>query len=126
MTVNARGSLPAAVVHAFTAATDTAPALVTTAADEAPPARPVDLADMLRRYLAEVDAEVLAVTHLSERIDGLVGELNAAREEQSVRLTVLDELQAAVDDPALAAFLTQAIKPRKPRLAEVIPERLAR
>ena len=65
-----------------------------------------------------------AVTALSVRIDALVTELNDLRDQQAKRLIVLDELRASVSDASLGAFLDQAIKPRKTRVREVIPERL--
>jgi len=68
---------------------------------------------------------VRAVTALSERIDALVTELNDVRGQQAKRLLVLDELQGSVTDQSLGAFLNQAIKPRKTRVREVVPERLA-
>lgn len=91
----------------------------------APPAGTTDLAAGLRTYLAAVEAEVVAVSTLSERIDALVSQLNEARDEQAKRLLVLDELRASVTDASLGAFLNQAIKPRKARVREVVPERLA-
>jgi hypothetical protein len=90
----------------------------------APPAGSIDLAGGLRSYLGAVDVEVRAVSALSERIDALVTELNAARDEQAKRLIVLDELRASVSDGSLGAFLDQAIRPRKTRVAEVVPKRL--
>jgi len=107
-----------------------APATPTKAADAAPvevaapPAGTTDLAGGLRSYLGAIDAEVRAVSSLSERIDALVGELNDLRDQQSKRLIVLDELRASVSDASLGAFLDQAIKPRKTRVREVMPERL--
>ena len=131
MTVNARGSLPAETVEAYLAAHGAAE--TSTAAQSTPqpesqstatsPALP-DLAEGMRRLITSIDLEVDAVSALSDSIDGLVGQLNAARQEQAARLTVLDELQAAVDDPSLGAFLQKAIRPRKTRVAEVLPDRL--
>jgi len=74
--------------------------------------------------LSSVEAEVREVSALSERIDKLVSELNAKREDQTKRLLVLDALRGSVDDPGLGGFLDKAIRPRKPRVAEVIPKRL--
>lgn len=91
----------------------------------APPPGSVDLAGGLRAYLSSIEAEVRAVTALSERTDALVTELNDVRDQQAKRLLVLDELQASVTDQSLGAFLNQAIKPRKTRVREVVPERLA-
>lgn len=91
----------------------------------APPAGTTDLAAGLRTYLAAVEAEVRAVSVLSERIDALVSQLNDVRDEQAKRLLVLDELRASVSDASLGAFLNQAIKPRKVRVREVVPDRLA-
>ena len=107
----------------------TAPAAVEAVASvdadvAAPPPGTADLANGLRAYLGAVDVEVRAVTSLSERIDGLVTELNDLRDQQAKRLIVLDELRASVSDASLGAFLDQAIKPRKTRVREVIPERL--
>ncbi|MDQ1689712.1 MAG: Histone H1-like nucleoprotein [Frankiaceae bacterium] len=90
----------------------------------APPAGSADLAGGLRAYLGAVDAEVRAVSALSERIDSLVADLNAARDEQAKRLIVLDELRASVSDGSLGSFLDQAIRPRKTRVVEVVPKRL--
>jgi hypothetical protein len=90
----------------------------------APPAGSVDLAGSLRGLLGSVDAEVRAVSVLSERIDDLVSQLNAAREEQATRLLVLDELRASVQDETLGAFLEKAVRPRRARVVEVFPERL--
>lgn len=83
-----------------------------------------DLAGALRLLLREVDAEVGAVAALSLRIDDLVGQLNDARDEQARRLIVLDTLQASVDDANLGAFLGKTIRPSKPRVVELMPERL--
>lgn len=90
----------------------------------APPPGTIDLAGGLRAYLGSVDVEVRAVSALSERIDALVIELNDLRAQQSKRLVVLDELRASVTDQSLGSFLDQAIKPRKTRAPEVVPERL--
>jgi len=67
---------------------------------------------------------VRAVTALSERIDGLVSELNTVREEQSQRLLALDALRASAQDGGLTSFLDKLIKPRQPRVPEVVPDRL--
>ena len=64
------------------------------------------------------------VSNLSERIDKLVTELNARRDDQTKRLLALDALRASVDDATLGSFLDKAIRPRKPRVTEVIPKRL--
>jgi hypothetical protein len=84
-----------------------------------------DLAGGLRSFLTEIEAEVRAVTGLSERIDGLVAELNAVREEQAQRLLALDALRASADDGGLTSFLDKLIRPRQPRVPEVVPDRLA-
>jgi hypothetical protein len=121
----AKSSRPRAVVPparpaaARPAAADAAPVEVA-----APPPGTSDLAGGLRSYLGAIDAEVRAVSSLSERIDALVTELNDLRDQQSKRLLVLDELRASVSDASLGAFLDQAIKPRKTRVREVVPERL--
>lgn len=115
-----RASVPSArPVVARPAAADPAPVEVS-----APPAGTSDLAGGLRSYLGAIDAEVRAVSSLSERIDALVSELNDLRDQQAKRLIVLDELRASVSDASLGAFLDQAIKPRKTRVREVVPERL--
>ena len=84
----------------------------------------IDLAGGLRQLLSAVESEVREVSALSERIDKLVTELNAKRDDQTKRLLVLDALRGSVDDPGLGGFLDKAIRPRKPRVAEVIPKRL--
>ena len=90
----------------------------------APPAGSTDLAGGLRSLLGAVETEVRAVTALSERIDGLVTQLNAAREEQAKRLITLDALRGAVDDTNLGTFLDKAIRPRRARVEEQFPKRL--
>jgi hypothetical protein len=170
LTINGRGSLPAAVVQAYAAAHPTAskgttvtpPAAKRTArkgpakptakpapasivkARQAAPSAPkplaaapaavtpppaaaagsVDLAGGLRVFLDQVGDEVKAVNTLSARIDELVHDLNGLREEQAIRLIVLDTLKKSVDDDTLSTFLGKAIRPRMPRVEEVIPERL--
>jgi hypothetical protein len=84
----------------------------------------VDLAGGLRSYLDSVETEVRAVSSLSERIDALVAELNDLRDQQATRLLVLDQLRESVSDKTLGAFLDSAIKPRKTRIPEIVPERL--
>jgi hypothetical protein len=74
--------------------------------------------------LGAVETEVREVSALSERIDKLVTELNSRRDDQTKRLLALDALRGSVDDASLGAFLDKAIRPRKPRVAEVIPKRL--
>ena len=90
----------------------------------APAPGSIDLAGGLTSLLASVEAEVRAVSELSQRIDELVSELNTRRDEQTRRLLTLDALRGAVDDSTLGAFLDKAIRPRRPRVAEVIPDRL--
>jgi hypothetical protein len=90
----------------------------------APAPGSIDLAGGLRSLLSAVETEVREVSALSERIDKLVAELNARRDDQTKRLLALDALRASVDDASLGAFLDKAIRPRKPRVAEVIPQRL--
>ena len=96
-----------------------------TAAVNAPPAGSTDLAGGLRSLLGSVETEVRAVSALSERIDGLVTQLNAARDEQAKRLIVLDTLRTSVEDTNLGTFLDKAIRPRRARVDEVIPKRLS-
>jgi hypothetical protein len=85
-----------------------------------------DLAGGLKTLLGSVESEVRAVTALSERIDKLVTELNAAREEQAQRLLALDALRGSARDGGLTSFLDKLIRPRQQRVAEVMPERLSR
>lgn len=84
-----------------------------------------DLAGGLRSFLTAIETEVRAVTALSERIDGLVSELNGVREEQAQRLLALDALRASAEDGGLTSFLDKLIRPRQPRVPEVVPDRLA-
>ena len=83
-----------------------------------------DLAGGLKSFLTAIETEVRAVTALSERIDGLVSELNVVREEQAQRLIALDALRASAEDGGLTSFLDKLIRPRSPRVPEVVPERL--
>ena len=106
-----------------TAAPRATSAAATTAAGAAP-AGSNDLAGSLRTMLGSMDSEIRAVSALSEKIDGLVRQLNDAREEQAKRLLVLDALRTSVEDANLGAFLDKAIRPRKTRVEEVIPKRL--
>jgi hypothetical protein len=83
-----------------------------------------DLAGGLRTLLDSVEGEVRAVTALSEHIDRLVSELNGARAEQAERLLALDALRGSASDGGLTSFLDKLIKPRHPRVTEVVPDRL--
>jgi protoporphyrinogen oxidase len=83
-----------------------------------------DLAGGLRTFLDAIETEVRAVSALSSRVDGLVKELNTVREEQAQRLLALDALRASATDGGLTSYLDKLIRPRLPRVAEVIPERL--
>jgi hypothetical protein len=83
-----------------------------------------DLAGGLKSFLVAIETEVRAVTALSERIDGLVSELNVVREEQAQRLLALDALRASAEDGGLTSFLDKLIRPRSPRVPEVVPDRL--
>src|SRR5436305_2964487 len=83
-----------------------------------------DLAGGLKSFLVAIETEVRAVTTLSERIDGLVSELNVVREEQAQRLLALDALRASAEDGGLTSFLDKLIRPRSPRVPEVVPDRL--
>ncbi len=124
----ARKAAPAKRVGARKATARKAPAsrpAASVAASTAPPAGSTDLAGGLRALLGSVETEVRAVTGLSERIDGLVTQLNAVREEQAKRLIVLDALRGAVDDTNLGTFLDKAIRPRRARVEEVVPKRLS-
>ena len=101
-----------------------APRAASARAVEVGPAGSNDLAGTLRTMLGSMDGEIRAVSALSEKIDGLVRQLNDAREEQAKRLLVLDALRTSVEDANLGAFLDKAIRPRKTRVDEVIPKRL--
>lgn len=83
-----------------------------------------DLAGGLRTLLDLVEAEVRAVNGLSDRTDVLVAELNEVREEHAQRLLALDSLRSSATDSGLSSFLGKLIRPRSPRVAEVVPERL--
>lgn len=107
-----------------TPAANSTAAPASTASSGAPAPGAIDLAGGLRQLLSAVETEVREVSALSERIDKLVTELNARRDDQTKRLLVLDALRASVDDPGLGGFLDKAIRPRKPRVVEVIPKRL--
>lgn len=95
-----------------------------TTATRAAAAGSLDLAGGLRSFLGSIESEVRAVSALSERIDSLVTDLNAARDEQAKRLLVLDALQSSVNDAGLTSFLDKAIRPRRARVQEVVPKRL--
>ncbi len=84
-----------------------------------------DLAGGMRALLVQIEDEVKAVSKLSEQIDDLVARLNTHRDDQAARLLALDALRASVDDAGLSSFLDKAIRPRKTRVPEVIPPRLA-
>ena len=99
-------------------------AAASSSSSSAPAPGSIDLAGGLKSLLSAVETEVREVSALSERIDKLVAELNAKRDDQTKRLLVLDALRASVDDPGLGGFLDKAIRPRKPRVVEVIPKRL--
>ena len=99
-------------------------ATASTGAASSAPAGSNDLAGTLRMMLGSMDSEIRAVSALSEKIDGLVRQLNDAREEQAKRLLVLDALRTSVEDANLGAFLDKAIRPRKTRVEEVVPKRL--
>ena len=99
-------------------------AAASSSSSSAPAPGAIDLAGGLRSLLSAVEAEVREVSALSERIDKLVTELNAKRDDQTKRLLVLDALRGSVDDPGLGGFLDKAIRPRKPRVVEVVPKRL--
>ena len=99
-------------------------AAASSSSSSAPAPGAIDLAGGLRQLLSAVETEVREVSALSERIDKLVTELNAKRDDQTKRLLVLDALRGSVDDPGLGGFLDKAIRPRKPRVVEVIPKRL--
>jgi hypothetical protein len=83
-----------------------------------------DLAGGLESLLDAVKGEVLAVTALSTQIDDLVVELNALRDESAQRLLALDALRGAASDGGLTSFLDKLIRPRMPKVPEVIPDRL--
>jgi hypothetical protein len=84
-----------------------------------------DLAGGMRAMLVQIEGEVRAVGKLSEQIDDLVGALNGRRDEQAARLLALDALRSSVDDAGLSSFFEKAIRPRRTRVPEVIPDRLS-
>jgi hypothetical protein len=109
------------------AAKTTVPAVSSAAGRTAVAASGVpDLAGGMRTLLVQIEDEVRAVSKLSEQIDGLVGQLNGRRDEQAARLLALDALQSSVSDAGLSSFLDKAIRPRKTRIPEVVPERLTK
>jgi hypothetical protein len=79
----------------------------------------------MRAMLSQIEDQVRAVSKLSEQIDELVGHLNARRDEQAARLLALDALRSSVSDAGLSSFLDKAIRPRRARVGEVVPARLA-
>lgn len=79
----------------------------------------------MRTLLVLIEDEVRAVSKLSEQIDDLVGHLNARRDDQAARLVALDALRSSVDDAGLSSFLDKAIRPRRTKVPEVIPDRLS-
>jgi hypothetical protein len=83
-----------------------------------------DLAGGLRTFLDAIESEVRAVSGLSEKIDTLVGQLNRVRNEQAERLLALDALRGSASDAGLTSFLDKLIRPRMPRVGEVVPDRL--
>lgn len=83
-----------------------------------------DLAGGMRSLLVQIEDEVRAVSKLSEQIDDLVGHLNARRKDQAARLLALDALQGSVSDTGLSSFLEKAIRPRRAKVPEVVPDRL--
>lgn len=101
-----------------------APAAAARASAPAQTGSVADLAGGMRSLLGAIENEVRAVSALSEQIDTLVAELNARRDEQAARLLALDALQGSVSDAGLSSFLDKAIRPRRTRVPEVIPERL--
>lgn len=84
-----------------------------------------DLAGGLQSFLTAIETEVRAVSALSEQIDALVTELNGVRDEQAQRLLALDALRGSAADGGLSSFLDKLIRPRQPRVPEVVPDRLA-
>jgi hypothetical protein len=104
--------------------TSARPAVATTAAAASSSGGVADLAGGMRSMLTSIENEVRAVSALSEQIDALVAELNTRRDEQAARLLALDALRASVTDPGLNAFLDKAIRPRRTRVPEIVPERL--
>lgn len=98
--------------------------LAPVAAPPSGPAAVADLAGGLRALLDAVEGEVRSVSVLSEQIDALVAELNALREDQAQRLLALDALRALAKDGGLSSFLDKLVRPRMPRVPEVVPERL--
>lgn len=118
-------SASAATQTAVRTTGSTTAASTTTPAASANGFQVADLAGGLRGFLGTIEKEVRAVSALSEQIDDLVERLNAARTEQAERLLALDALQGSAKDGGLTSFLDKLIRPRMPRVAEVVPDRLA-
>ena len=78
----------------------------------------------LRELVWGLRSEVEVVTSLSRRIDEHVTALNAARTELAARLTRLDALVAAADEPAPRELLRQRAAAPLPQEDEVFPARL--
>jgi len=78
----------------------------------------------LRELVWGLESEVAIVTSLSRRIDAHVTALNAARSDLAERLTRLDAVLAAADEPALREVLRRRTSAPLPRQDEVFPVRL--
>jgi hypothetical protein len=85
-----------------------------------------DLAGGMRALLVLIEDEVRAVSKLSEQIDDLVDQLNARRKDQANRLLARDALQGSVSDAGLSSFLEKAIRPRRTKVPEIVPDRLTK
>jgi hypothetical protein len=90
------------------------------AQDEAPGVLTFDL----RGLVWGIQSEVEVITALSGRIDDHVQALNAKRAEAALRLTRLDELLAAAEDPELRAWLESMTGAPLPSATETFPERM--
>ena len=78
----------------------------------------------LRGLVWGIQSEVEVITALCGRIDDHVQSLNDARAQLAQRLTELDQLLEATDDPRLRAWLESLVQAPLPQAAEVFPDRL--
>lgn len=78
----------------------------------------------LRGLVWSIESEVAQITSLCRRIDEHVREVNVARREAAQRLTALDTLVEAAEEPDLRTWLETATAAPLPRVTEVFPDRL--
>jgi hypothetical protein len=82
------------------------------------------LTHALRELVWSLESEVAVISSLSRQIDDHVAVLNAARAELVERLTRLDALVDAADEPELQAVLRSYVAAPLPLEDESFPERL--